>query len=145
MSCPLIYIFFYPPLSNCTFFYSEYIFFFSLLQSLSRYSTTQGVRLVPYTWQHPAHTHCESAVNSQSVSCISAVFGPILELTQETGPFWQPPCQPVLHTAAPEPSVAHTYAHVHAFKQTNTHTQTRFFHVNNLPVLHTHHRLPRII
>lgn len=54
-------------------------------------------------------THCVSAVNSRSVSCISAVFGPILELTQETGPFWQPPCQPVLHTAAPEPSVAHTH------------------------------------
>ena len=32
-------------------------------------------------------THCVRAVNSQSVSCISAVFGPILELTQETGPF----------------------------------------------------------
>lgn len=35
-------------------------------------------------------THCVSAVNSRSVSCISAVFGPILELTQEIGPFWQP-------------------------------------------------------
>lgn len=32
-------------------------------------------------------THCVSAVNSRSVSCISAVFGPILELTQEIGPF----------------------------------------------------------
>lgn len=35
-------------------------------------------------------THCVSAVNSRSVSCVSAVFGPILELTQEIGPFWQP-------------------------------------------------------
>lgn len=32
-------------------------------------------------------THCVSAVNSRSVSCFSAVFGPILELTQEIGPF----------------------------------------------------------
>lgn len=35
-------------------------------------------------------THCFSAVNSRSVLWVSAVFGPILELTQEIGPFWQP-------------------------------------------------------
>lgn len=64
-------------------------------------------------------THCVSAVNSQSVLCISAVFGPILELTQETGPFWQPPRQPVLHTA--EPSVACTYIHMHIHVCTCTH------------------------
>lgn len=75
-----------------------------------------------YTLGSILRTHCVSAVNSQSVSCFTAVFGPILELTQETGPFWQPPCQPVLHTAAPEPSVMHTC--------TNTYDIFQCYHVS---------------
>lgn len=96
---------------------------------MSRNSTAQCV------WFHIFGsilcTHCVGAVNSQSVPRISAVFGPILELTQETGPFWQPPCQLVLYTAAPEPSVActhirklvqmYTCPHTPAHMRLNTH------------------------
>lgn len=92
----------------------------SFLQSMSRNSTAQCV------WFHILGsilcTHCVGAVNSQCVPRISAVFGPILELTQETGPFWQPPCQLVLYTAAPEPSVACTHIHKHVQMYTCAHT-----------------------
>lgn len=55
------------------------------LRSQSRYGTGRF-----HTLGRVLLTHCVSAVNSRSVSCVSAVFGPILELTQEIGPFWQP-------------------------------------------------------
>ena len=77
----LDYFFYYLPVILYV-FQSEYIFF-SVCEQI-QYDTE-------CVWFHTfgsiLRTHCVSAVNSQSVSCISAVFGPILELTQETGPF----------------------------------------------------------
>lgn len=121
MSYTLRLFFLSAPVISYVFFQSEYIFFFFFSVCEQIQYNTECV------WFHTLgsilRTHCVSAVNSQSVSCISAVFGPILELTQETGPFWQPPCQPVLHTAAPEPSVAHTYTYARVHARAHTHTR----------------------
>lgn len=54
------------------------------------------------------HTHCGNAVNSQNVLRISAVFGPTLELTQETRPFWQPPASRYC-TQQPRNLLLHTH------------------------------------
>lgn len=68
------------PQSGGAFFASERIFpaVYELIQRCTERFRTLG---------RAPLTHCVSAVNSRSVSCISAVFGPILELTQEIGPF----------------------------------------------------------
>lgn len=88
-------------------------------------------------------THCVSAVNSRSVSCVSAAFGPILELTQEIGPFWQPLPAGTAHSSPGTFCSTHKQAqtcvclYTQAKKQ-GEHTQSCFFFTLSLLPVFAH-------